>query len=132
MSEALRKFIDENVPKAGLAAWGALLGDRTFKSQSYNNWFTASQIEQTVRRLTIAAQNLAQHQIVPLRLCWTFEHARVHLAVRDDGRCLTLFVENRPDLALDALDRALDEFLKQPLDEPRSVSSDTEHTMRPM
>lgn len=125
MSDGLRKFIENHVPKDGLAAWGAQNADHTFTSQCYNNWFTPSQIEQTVKRLAIAAQNLAQHQIVPLRLCWTFEHARVLLALRDDGRCLTLFVENRPDLPQNALERALDEFLKQRLDEPRSVPPDS-------
>ncbi len=113
MSDTLGNFIEANVPKAGLAAWGAQLPDRTFASQCYNNWFTTTQVEQTVKRLSIAAQNLAQHQIVPLRLCWIFEHARILLALRDDGQCLTLFVENRRDLDQDALERALDEFLKQ-------------------
>jgi len=113
MSDVLREFVEVNVPKAGLAAWGAQLADHTFTSRCYNNWFTTTQVEQTVKRLAIAAQNLAQHQIVPSRLCWTFEHARVLLALRDDGQCLALFVENRPGLAQDALEHALDQFLAQ-------------------
>jgi hypothetical protein len=113
MSDALRQFIETNVPKAGLAAWSAELADHTFTSQCYNNWFTRAQVEQTLKRLSVAAQNLAQHQIEPLRLCWTFEHARVLLALRGDGQSLALFVENRSDLPKDALERALDEFLTQ-------------------
>lgn len=124
MSDALRKFIEENVPKAGLAAWGAQLGDRTFTSHCYNKSFTPTQVEQTVKRLAIAAQNLAQHQIVPLRLCWTFEQARILLALRDDGRCLTLFLENRPDLAQAPLEFALDQFLARPIDWSSKQSSD--------
>jgi hypothetical protein len=116
MSDALRQFIEDKVPKPGLAAWGAELADHTFASQCYSTWFTPSQVEQTVKRLSIAAQNLAQHQITPLRLCWTFEHARVLLALRDDGQCLTFFVENRSSLPQEALERALDQFLTQPMD----------------
>ena len=113
MSDALRKFIEVNVPKAGLVAWGAQLADSTFTSQCYNNWFTPAQVEQIVNRLATAAQNLAQHEIEPMRLCWKFEHARIHLALRDDGQCLALVVENRPGLAQDGLEHALDEFLAQ-------------------
>jgi hypothetical protein len=116
MSDALRNFIEAKVPTEGLAAWGAELANHTYTSQCYSNWFTPSQVEQTVKRLAIAAQNLAQHQIVPMRLCWTFEHARVLLALRDDGKCLTFFVENRSDLSQEALERALDEFLVLPMD----------------
>lgn len=115
MTSALRKFIEEKVPKEGLAAWGAELSDHTFASHCYSTWFTPTQVEKTVKRLAIAAQSLAQHQIVPLRLCWRFEHARVLLALRDDGQCLTFFVENRSSLSQEALERALDEFLAQPL-----------------
>ncbi|MGZ4963958.1 MAG: hypothetical protein ACXWKG_05570 [Limisphaerales bacterium] len=115
MSDAIRQFIEEKVPKTGLVAWGAELADHTFASHCYGPWFTTTQVEHTVKRLSIAAQNLAQHQIVPLRLCWTFEHARMLLALRDDGQCLTFFVENRSNLSQEAFERALDEFLAQPM-----------------
>jgi hypothetical protein len=29
-------------------------------------------------------------------LCWVFEHARIHVALRRDAGCLAFFVENRP------------------------------------
>ena len=114
MSDALKEFIEARVPREGLAAWGAQRADRTFLSQCYKSWLTSAQVEQTVSRLAIAAQNLAQRDGEPLRLCWTFEHARVHLALRADGFCLALFLENRPGLAQDALERALEEFLAKP------------------
>jgi hypothetical protein len=114
MSDALREFIEARVPREGLAAWGAQRADRTFVSQCYKNWLTSAQVEQTVSRLAVAAQKLERQDIEPLRLCSTFEHARVHLALRTDGLCLALLVENRPGLAQDALERSLDEFLALP------------------
>jgi hypothetical protein len=49
-----------------------------------------------------------------VRLCWGFEHLRLHMALRPDGSCLALFVENRPDLPMAALERALEEFSQLP------------------
>lgn len=113
MSDAIRNFIEANVPKAGLVAWGARFADCTFGSQCYNNWFTSAQVEQTLNRLATAAKNLGQYDIEPMRLCWTFEHALIYMAFRADSVCVALFVENRPDLPRDAFERALDEFLAQ-------------------
>src|SRR5262245_21159224 len=85
MSDALREFIEARVPTEGLAAWGAQRADRSCVSKCHKKWLTSGQVEQTVSRLVVAAQNLARHDIEPLRLCWTFQHARVHLALRADG-----------------------------------------------
>jgi hypothetical protein len=53
---------------------------------------------------------LAYHGIQSERLCWVFEHARIHLALRRDGICLALFVENRPGVTNAKLEGVLGEF----------------------
>ena len=65
-------------------------------SHCYSDWFTPAQVEQALSRLALAADSLGYHGIQPIRLCWVFEHTRIHLALRRDGACLAFFVENRP------------------------------------
>ena len=110
MKTALQEFLDRHLPLPGVAAWGARLADRTLASHCYTDWFATRQVEQALTRLTLAAENLAQHGIQPVRLNWTFEHARIHLALRKDGACLAFFVENRPGASPAALGSVLDEF----------------------
>ena len=98
----------------GVAAWCARLTDRTLASQCYTDWFRPAQVEQALSRVALAAESLAQHQIQPLKLCWTFEHARIYLACRPDGACLAMFVENRPDAPAAAVENVLHEFAALP------------------
>ena len=111
MKETLKEFVEARLPLAGLVAWGARLPDRTLASQCLNGWFTPKQVEQVVTRLALAAENLNSHGIQPARLCWIFEHARIHLALRADGACLALFMENRPIDSSAALESALEGFM---------------------
>ncbi len=110
MKESLKQFIEAHLPLDGLAAWSARLPDRTLTSHCLNGWFTPKQVEQAVTRLALAAENLNSHSIEPARLCWVFEHARIHVALRGDKACLALFVENRPVASNAALESALEEF----------------------
>ncbi len=96
MKEALQALLDRNLPLPGLAACSARLPDRTYVTNCYGDWFAPAQVEQVLSRLALAADSLGYHGIQPVRLCWVFEHARIHLALRADGACLAVFVENRP------------------------------------
>ena len=110
MNRPLQDFLTARLPFPGLAAWSARLPDRTTARQCYTNWLTPSQVEQALSRLALAAEGLRYHQLEPSRLCWVFQHLRIHLAVRRDGACLALFVENRSDLAGGVPERILEEF----------------------
>ena len=110
MKEALQAFLDRNLPLPGVAACSARLADRTFVSHCYSDWFTAAQVEQALSRLALAADSLGYHGIQPARLCWVFEHSRIHLALRRDGACLAFFVENRPGVTNAKLEAVLEEF----------------------
>jgi hypothetical protein len=114
MRALLDQLLGERQPFSGLAAWGALLPDRTVAGHCYSDWFAAPQIEHIMGRLALAAESLTHHGIAPRRMSWVFEHARVWLAMRPDGACLALFVENRPDLPRSELDRVLDAFTRFP------------------
>jgi hypothetical protein len=110
MSDKLQEFLGRRLPLPGVAAWSVRLADRGVLSHCYNDWFTGAQIEQAVTRLGLAADGLGYHGIQPVRLCWVFEHARIHLALRGDGVCLALFVENRPSVSNAKLIGVLEEF----------------------
>ncbi len=114
MKQELEAFLSLRLPLPGLAAWGARLADRSMASRSFAPSLAARQIEQTVTKLTQAAEQLADHRIQPVRFCWVFEHLRIHVALRREGHCLALFVENRPGLASTALDGLLDDFVNLP------------------
>ena len=114
MNGPLEDFLGERLPFPGLAAWSARLADRTVASHCYSDWFAGKQAEQTLGRLVLAADSLGKHRILPVRLCWVFEHARIFLGLRHDGACLALFVENRPDLPRAAAEGVLDEFTQLP------------------
>ena len=114
MSEALQEFLQANLPLEGLAAWGARLPDGTWLTRCYNDGFTAAQVEQLATSLVVAARGLDPYGLQPVRLCWVFEHARLHLALRREGDCLALLMENRPELANAEVDRVLDAFEELP------------------
>jgi hypothetical protein len=114
MKKALEDFLDHNLPLPGVAACSARLADRTFVSRCYGDWFTAAQVEQALSRLALAADSLGYHGIQPNRLCWVFEHSRIHLALRRDGACLAFFVENRPGVTTPKLEAVLEEFTSLP------------------
>ncbi len=113
MKEALQTLVDRNLPMPGVGAYSARLADRTYVTQCYGDWFAPAQVEQALRRVALAADSLGYHGIQPVRLCWVFEHARVHVALRQDGACLALFVENRPGTN-PKLEAMLEEFTGLP------------------
>ena len=112
MKDTLQDFLDRNLPLPGLAACSVRLADRTFVSRCYSDWFTSAQVEQALSRLALAADSLGYHGIQPTRLCWVFEHTRVHLALRNDGVCLALFVENRPGGTIPEVRTLLEQFVR--------------------
>lgn len=114
MKPEWQQFLEQNLSFSGLAAWGARLPDRALASHCHTTWFGKPQIERILSRLLLAAESLAQHRLQPQRLCWTFEHARICAALRPDGACLALFLENRPDLPRPALEAALEGFRRLP------------------
>jgi hypothetical protein len=112
VKEVLQEFLNRRLPLPGVAAWCARLADRTLLSGCYTDWFSEKQLEQTLTRMALAADGLGYHGIQPVRLCWVFEHTRIHLALHRDGLCLALYLENRPGLPSSELDEVLDEFTR--------------------
>jgi len=114
MSQILNDYLSSRLPLPNVAAWGARLSDRRLSSRSYKDWLPEPRIEQTVARLAQIAESLLQHDIRPLRLCWTFELARIHLAFRPDGNCLVIFLEKAPGAFEEHVQAILQEFLTLP------------------
>jgi hypothetical protein len=114
MSPEVQDFVQTHLHFPGLAGWGARLADRTVVRRSFEPWLPAAQVEQALNRLALAAEGLQQQRIEHLRSCWVFEKLRIHLALGQDGACLALFIENRPDLPQAEVARALEAFSTLP------------------
>jgi hypothetical protein len=110
MNETVQEFLSRRLPLPGVAAWSVRLADRTVLNHCYSDWFSEKQLEQAISRLALAADGLGYHGIQPVRLCWVFEHTRIHLAMHREGVCLALFVENRPGVTNARLEGVLEEF----------------------
>lgn len=124
MKESLQEFLDRNLPLPGVGACSVRLADRTYVTRCDGNSFTTAQVEKALGRLALAADGLGYHGIQPARLCWVFEHNLVHLALRRDGACLALFVENRPGAGDGRLGSVLEEFRALPaMPTPGAASS---------
>ncbi|HVM51405.1 MAG TPA: hypothetical protein VMU04_25465 [Candidatus Acidoferrum sp.] len=104
------EFLSQRLPLPGVAAWALRLANSRILSHCYTDWVSPDQVGQALSRLVLSADGFSYHGIRPTRVCWVFEHARLHLALRSDGACLALFVENRPGAADGKLDELLAEF----------------------
>jgi hypothetical protein len=111
MKQAVQDLFERRQPLAGLAAWCVRQADRTSFSHCYTEWFTATQLERALHRMTAGIQSLGGLDMNPEFLCWIFDRARVYLAVRPDGATLALFAENRPGLPAAEFDSVLKEFI---------------------
>lgn len=114
MSASIAEFLDQNLPLPEVAACAVRLPDRTYRSRCDEQWFTQSQAEQILGRLTLAADSLGYHGIQPVRLCWIFERARIYLGLRRDGACLAVFVPNRTGPMPEAVGELLERFAQLP------------------
>jgi hypothetical protein len=114
MKDDLQEFLARSLPLPGVGACSVRLVDRTYVTRCDGDSLTTAQVEKTLGRLALAADGLGYHGIQPERLCWVFEHSRIHLALRRDGACLALFVENRPGAGDGKVEDLLEEFRRLP------------------
>ncbi len=112
MNSDLQEFISARLPFPGLAAWAARYPDRTLAQQRFTGSLTPAQVEQALGFLAPGADSLSRQGLQPERLCWVFEHLRIYLALRSDGTCLALFVENRPDRPTATIESVLEDFTR--------------------
>ena len=112
MSTTLTTFIESRMPQPGVAAWVMRSSDGSFANCCYSDALSAAQIEQTLGGLAVAAESIRPHGIDHALLCWVFALWRMHVALRPDGACLVLFVENRPANVNIGHEGMMDEFLR--------------------
>ncbi len=96
MSSTLENFLDERLPLPGIVACAIRLPDRSIVSRRDGDALTTAQVEQSLSRLAVAAEGLKRHRFEVKTVCWTFDHARIHLTRRPDGAQLAVFSENIP------------------------------------
>ncbi len=112
MNPDLQDFLAKRLAFPGLAAWGLRQPDRAVTARSLAGWIKVPQIEQVLTRLALATDGLRSQQLDPVRLSWNFERLRLHLALRPDGACLALLVQNQSLPSPVSVPAILDEFTR--------------------
>lgn len=114
MSAALQSFLESHLPFPGLAGWSGRAPNHTVNSRTFAEGFTAAKLEKALTPLTLAAESLRTQRVNAVHLCWVFQSIRLYFALRQDGACLALFVENRPDQPPGQVERLLAEYVQLP------------------
>jgi hypothetical protein len=112
MNPDLKSFLDSRLPFPGLVGWSGRAADRALSSGTFAEGFTAAKLEQVLTPLALAAESLRSQGINPVHLCWVFQEIRLYFALRPDGACLALFVQNRSDVPPGSVERLLAEYIQ--------------------
>ena len=111
MNPEARAQLTQALKLPGAAAWCVCATDGSCEHHCYTDWFKPVQLEGITTKLAGAVEGLRRHQLEPVQVCWVFEHTRLFVAQRPDGRTLALFVENRPELVITAHQAAVAGFI---------------------
>ena len=114
MNDSLESFLSSRLPISGLAAYSVHLHDRALETQCLSKSLYPSTTEQMLTRLVRGSCTLLPCGERAAHYCWTFECHRAYVAVRTDGRCLALLVENNPSAQLRRVQETLQDFLDLP------------------
>ena len=111
MNDSIESFLSSRLPIGGLAAYSVHLRDRALETQCLSKSLYPSTTEQMLSRVVQGSQTLLPCGEHAVHYCWTFECHRAYVAVRTDGRCLALLVENNPRAQLRRVQETLQDFL---------------------
>lgn len=112
MSEMLQNFLTPRLPITGVAAYSIQLPDRVLDAQCLSKSLYPSTTEQMLNTLAQASKALLPGGGKPVRYSWVFECLRVHVALRTDGACLVLLVENNASAQMNRIQDALRDFIE--------------------
>jgi hypothetical protein len=112
MNNFYQSWLDQRGRLPGVLACGVCLADQNCLSLSNSEAFPADRVEQLMRQMVDYPRNLAMHRITANRLVWTFENARLHWALRDNGVSLGLFTPaDLPEYEAALIEQVIEEFL---------------------
>ena len=97
MNSNLETFLSTRLPFPGLAGWGVRCPSRTIEPKALVRQLTPHRIEQLMTCLASGAETMRGHELKPQVMCWKFEQVQLFWAMRTDGTCLALFVENKTE-----------------------------------
>ena len=111
MKTPISESLAAKLPFPGLAGWAARSADRSMAHQAYVDWLEDGQAVQAFNYSLLAAETVRQHELVPKRLNWSYEHLALSVAIRPDGSSLALFLTKTPELQSGTVEEILHEFL---------------------
>ena len=111
MSDVLDNFLSPRLPIGGVAAYSIHVGEGVLVSDCLTKSLYPTSTEQMLTRVIQSGRALLPCGEQAAHYCWVFESHRVYVAVRLDGICLALLVENNPSAQLVRVKETLQEFL---------------------
>jgi hypothetical protein len=119
MKAPISESLAAKLPFPGLAGWVARSSDRSMAHQSYVDWLDDAQAVQAFNYSLLAAETVRQHELIPKRLNWSYEHMGLSVAIRTDGSSLALFLTKTPELESATVEDIIREFLQGAPSEPK-------------
>jgi hypothetical protein len=111
MSDIFADFLSSRLPIGGLAAYSLQLSDCPAKTECLSKSLYPSSTSQMLTRLVNGGRTLLPSGGQPAHYCFTFECHRVYIAVRPDGNCLALLVENNLSSQMLRIQQTLQDFI---------------------
>ncbi len=99
MSDALDNLLASHLPIVGLAAYCVQLPDGSVDFNCVAKNLPAGPAKQMLKSLIGTGKTLLPPpNNQPAQYCWIYDALRAYVAVRQDGACLAMLVENNPSL----------------------------------
>jgi hypothetical protein len=114
MNDSIESFLSSRLPIGGLAAYSVHVSNRALGTECLSKSLYPSTTERMLSGVVQGSQTLLPCGEHAAHYCWTFECHRAYVAVRPDGGCLALLVENNPSAQLGRVQETLQDFLDLP------------------
>ena len=117
MSEITDSFLSSRLPIIGLAAYSINSGDEVVEAQCLSKSLYPASAKHLLKASVLNSRTLLPAGDLAAQYCWSFDCVRVYVALRPDGACLALLVENNPGVQMVRIQETLQAFVEvQPVE----------------
>jgi hypothetical protein len=106
------QYLSTQLPIGGVSAYSIQVSNGVLETQCLSKSLYPACAEQILNRVVQSGRALLPSGASDAQYCWTFEGHLVYVAIRPDGVCLALLVENNPSSQLTRVKETLQGFLK--------------------
>jgi hypothetical protein len=106
------QYLSTQLPIGGVSAYSIQVRNGVLETQCLSKSLYPACAEQMLNRVVQSGRALLPCGESAAQYCWTFEGHLVFVALRPDGVCLALLVENNPSSQLNRVRETLKGFLE--------------------